>query len=261
MYQRLSGGNTNQVVRDGDVVRRQTGPWTPSVHRLLIHLRDSGIDWVPEARAIDPAGYEVLSYLPGTVPQYPMPSWVWGEAVLDAAARRLRELHDATSNFDRTGCTWRLESREPAEVICHNDAAPYNMVFDDDRMLVGLIDFDAAAPGPRLWDLAYLAYRLVPLHDLSNPEVPSTTDEVRLMRLTRLLDVYGHPASVRSMLQTCIERVVALREFTNDRALETGDEKFLAHMEIYEADLTYLRRLVDRLPGSGCSRSEASRGD
>lgn len=173
MPERLAGGNTNDVVRDGDTVHREAGPWTPSVHRLLNHLHSRGITWVPKVRGIDASGHEILSYLPGTVPQYPMPPWVWDEAVLDAAARRLREVHDATVDFDRTGCTWGLDAREPAEVICHNDVAPYNMVFDDKHSLVGLIDFDAAAPGPRMWDLAYLAYRLVPLHHPEYAEVPS----------------------------------------------------------------------------------------
>jgi len=30
-------------------------------------------------------------------------------------------------------------------------------------MPVALIDFDTAHPGPRIWDVAYAAYRFVPL--------------------------------------------------------------------------------------------------
>jgi hypothetical protein len=57
---------------------------------------------------------------------------------------------------------WYFPPREPVEVVCHGDLAPYNCVFDGDR-LVGVIDFDTAHPGPRLWDVAGGAYRLVPL--------------------------------------------------------------------------------------------------
>ena len=52
--------------------------------------------------------------------------------------------------------------RAPVEVICHNDFATYNLVFDGENV-VGVIDWDFASPGPRLWDIAYLAYRIVPL--------------------------------------------------------------------------------------------------
>ena len=60
-------------------------------------------------------------------------------------------------------------------MICHNDYAPYNLVFRDGR-LVGVIDFETAAPGPRAWDLAYLAYRLVPLAAPGNPDLPAQPD-------------------------------------------------------------------------------------
>ena len=57
------------------------------------------------------------------------------------------------------------------EVICHNDFAPYNLMFEDGR-LTGVIDLDLASPGPRVWDMAYTAYRFVPLTDPANPDAP-----------------------------------------------------------------------------------------
>ncbi len=41
--------------------------------------------------------------------------------------------------------------------------------------LVGVIDFDLCAPGARLWDLAYTAYRYVPL--MPGPEVEAAVGE------------------------------------------------------------------------------------
>lgn len=242
MPEHLPGGNTNTVMRHGDRVQRGAGPWTPTVHRLLRHLHGKGVSWVPEPFGVDDVGHEWLSHLTGVVPQHPMPPWVWGDALLDQAGRRLRELHDATVGFDTAGATWGLEPREPAEVICHNDVAPYNMVFDTGHRLVGLIDFDAAAPGPRRWDLAHLAYRLVPLHGPGNPDVPPSGDAVRFERLERLLAAYGMSTSAGSMLQTCIDRVAAVRDLTEQRA--SDDDRFSAHVQIYEADLAYLDALV-----------------
>ena len=72
----------------GQAVHRSAGPWTPTVHRLLEHLHLRGITWLPRPLGLDEQGREVLSYLPGTVPNYPMPSWVWSEEVLVVSGPR-----------------------------------------------------------------------------------------------------------------------------------------------------------------------------
>jgi len=52
-------------------------------------------------------------------------------------------------------------------------------MFEDGR-LTGVIDLDLASPGPRVWDMAYTAYRFVPLTDPANPDAPFPgTDEQR----------------------------------------------------------------------------------
>ncbi len=213
------------IARDGDSVLRPAGPWTPSVHALLAHLRARGVDWVPEPRGVDARGRAAVSWVDGDVPAYPMPDWVWAPAVLERAARMLRELHDATAGFERAGRRWALPAREPAEVICHNDFAPYNLAFRD-GLPVGAIDFEAAAPGPRAWDLAYLAYRLVPLAAPSNPDLPAQPDPPA--RLAALCAAYGgiEPAAVLALVP---ERLRALAETAPPD-----------HAELYRADAAHL---------------------
>ena len=156
-------GGVNAVVRTGNKVRRPSGPWTPAVHALLHHLRANGFDAAPQAHGLDEQGREVLDFAPGEVPGYPMPAYVWTDETLTEVARLLRAFHDATSGFtEPASTTWYLPPREPREVICHGDIAPYNSVFRDGRP-VAFIDFDTAHPGPRVWDVAYAAYRFVPL--------------------------------------------------------------------------------------------------
>lgn len=74
--ERLEGGNMGGAVRVGDTVGRPTGEWTPAVHAWLGHLRANGITQVPRVDGIDELGREVLEYIEGDVPQYPMPDWV-----------------------------------------------------------------------------------------------------------------------------------------------------------------------------------------
>ena len=95
----LHGGNISTVVRVGDTVRRNAGPWTPAVHALLRHLEYVGFTGAPRALGIDERGREVLSYLDGECGEYPLaPHWVTEEALVTVATM-LRMFHDAQYGF------------------------------------------------------------------------------------------------------------------------------------------------------------------
>jgi hypothetical protein len=238
----LAGGNSTDVVRNGDTVRRAIGPWTPTIHALLTRLRAAGIDEVPAAHGIDDAGREVLDYLPGVVANYPIPAWVWSPEVLTDAGVLLRRVHDASVGVAVDG-PWRTATHEPAEVICHNDVAPYNLVFRDER-LVGLIDWDSASPGPRVWDLAYLAYRLVPfVADAGDP----FGDDERMRRLDGLIAAYGMPFGRAEVLRVAVERLDELAAYTETQAAGTGRQELLYHAAMYRSDATRLAELAARL--------------
>ena len=250
----LTGGNSSTVVRSGDTVRRTAGPWTPTVHALLRHLRAHGITEVPEAFGTDDQGREVLSYLPGDVANYPLPLWVWDESVLRDAGALLRRVHDASVGFLAAGDApappiWQSAPHEPAEVVCHNDVAPYNLVFRD-GVVVGPIDFDTASPGPRIWDLAYLGYRLVPLvadaGDGEGADVVGRLDP--LARLDALVAAYGIRYSRREVLTVVVARLDELAAFTDERASATGRDDFREHAAMYRADARHIQALADASP-------------
>jgi len=254
----LTGGNSTTVVRRGDTVRRTTGPWTPTVHALLRHLRAHGITEVPEPLGIDDQGREVLSYLPGDVANYPLPRWVWDESVLRDAGALLRRVHDASVGFlaarlpgpgARTEPVWQTAPHEPAEVVCHNDVAPYNLVFRD-GVVVGLIDVDTASPGPRIWDLAYLGYRLAPLvADAGSEDAADVVGRLDpLARLDALVAAYGMRYSRREVLTVVVARLDELAAFTDERASATGRDDFREHAAMYRADARHVQTLADASP-------------
>ena len=159
----LSGGNVNeQVVKVGDTVRRAQSKHSANVHRLLRHLETAEFPHSPRFLGIDDKGRETLSFIAGSTD---FPTSLWSNPQVPVVATKmLREFHDATVGLsvDPDGWAYAYPDTTRREVICHNDFAPYNMVFRD-CLPVAIIDFDLAGPGPRLRDLAYLTYWLAPL--------------------------------------------------------------------------------------------------
>lgn len=248
----LAGGNMGGAVRVGASVRRSAGAWSPTIQRLLVHLRHHGLTWVPEPLGRDVDGRDSVSYLPGEVPQYPLPDWIWSESVFTDAARQLAELHAATTDFDTTDAIWQMAAHEPIEVVCHNDFAPYNMVFTDGR-LSGVIDWDTCSPGPRVWDLAYLAYRLVPLTDPANSDGPDSHVNQRARRLRLICEAYSHghiyglePADV---LAVAVQRLRDLAAFTQTRA-DSGQGDLGNHVDLYRRDAGWITAHATDLGGA-----------
>jgi len=239
-------GGVNQVLRIGSTVRRPVGPWTASVHALLTHIAEAGYTGAPRVHGFDAEGREILDYLPGEVQDHPLPDRARSDEALAEVAVLLREYHDATVGFVATpDAVWYWQTREPAEVICHGDLAPYNCVFRDGRP-VAFIDFDTASPGPRIWDVAYAAYRFVPLADPdSTDHAPSVGEQARRLRI--FADAYRLAPTDRSVLtDTAHARLVHLVDHMHAQAA-AGNAAFAGHIAaghdaIYRTDMAHLER-------------------
>ncbi|KAA8746310.1 MULTISPECIES: phosphotransferase [Paenibacillus] len=254
----LSGGNVNQVVRIGETVRRSAKP-DPYVVKLLLHLEKVGYNHAPRFLGIDEQGREILSYLEGIVPgnDYPgFEEYMWSDESLIEVAKLLRSYHDATVEFTTTSVsTNRYPGITEDEVVCHNDFAPYNVVYKDGRPQ-GIIDFDMAGPGPRMWDIAYTLYTSVPLAGFSPemggkgviPYAREVHGAIRKNRIALFMTNYGLgiPADlkewvvnrIRFMCQTLSERAAA-GEFAFLKMVEEG------HLSHYEKELTFLEKHFD----------------
>src|SRR5438105_1173977 len=206
---RLLGGNVAPVYRIGDTVRRATGPWTPAVHGLLRHLERSGFQGAPRLIGTDDEGRESLSYIEGFVPYAPdVPSEIWTDEALASAAQLVRAYHDAVRSFEPpSDVRWRICPGAPAsgEIICHNDLAPWNTVYRN-HLPVAFIDWDFAAPAPALWDVAYAAWRFVPLYYDRTPGTEATADAGEYARRLGLFcDSYGLSESDRGQLLDVVQ--------------------------------------------------------
>lgn len=239
----------NTVRRVGDTVVRNAGPWTPTIHRYLAHLAASGIDWVPRPVSFT-RDHEVLSFVAGNVPIYPLPDWIWRDDVVVDAAKHLRSLHDASLGFDLDQAIWQLPTHPPIEVICHNDFAPHNLAFDDDHV-VGAIDFDTCSPGSRMWDIAYLATRIVPLTAVHPTGAPR--DDQSRRRIQLLLDSYGSDADWTDVVKVAIVRLRDLAAFSIRAANELSKPHLLEDAAGYERDASHLEGVLAPNPEGGHS--------
>jgi hypothetical protein len=160
----LAGGNVSSgVVRIGKTVRRPTGPWTPAVHALLRHLHAAGFTGAPLPLGVDDQGREVLTFASGVVPWPDRFDLLEPDDQVARVGRLIREFHDAVAGFTPPpDAKWQvLVPAEGNDIIAHHDLAPWNLVVGEAQWV--LIDWDGAAPGSRLWDLAYAAHGFVPL--------------------------------------------------------------------------------------------------
>ena len=240
MNEILHGGNMEQVIRRGDTVRRITGPWTAAVHKLLKAYEQARVRHVPAVHGVDDEGREILTFIPGEVLAWQKPEVLWDPAHLTAAAVLLRNLHDASLQLLDPQLVWRQPRREPAEVVCHNDFAPYNLIVSQGE-LAGVIDFDMASPGTRVWDLSYLGYRLAPYAEDAPNYDPGRWGEPD-ERLLTLVAAYGGGIRLSEVLATMVERLEALAEFTEQRYADTGRDEFRQHAAMYRRDALVLSR-------------------
>ena len=124
---------------------------------------------------------------------------------------------------------WTRDLADPhgGTVLCHSDACVENVVFRDGEAY-GLIDFDMAALGRPLWDVAMAARYWVPMLD---PEAAARflpyvgLDPVRRLRI--LADGYGMSADDRAELVGVVEEVTVVERADIAAQLEGGDPAFV----------------------------------
>lgn len=115
------------------------------------------------------------------------------DEALVTVATMLRMFHDAQYGFvPPPNAVWRSFGPPPpdTEVICHHDAAPHNVIWRPDGTL-GLIDFDLASPGARIYDVAYAAWTWVPIFSDRDSITLGWKHPDRPRRLRLFADAYG----------------------------------------------------------------------
>ena len=131
----LGGGATHDgVVRVGDTVRRRAG--SELMRTVLVHLERVGFDAAPRWLGTDEQERDVLSWIDGeTFTDRAQVQAFAGDKTVDfsdeqlaASARLLRRYHDAVAG---------VALAANAEVVCHGDFGPWNLVWRDGLPEIG----------------------------------------------------------------------------------------------------------------------------
>lgn len=209
----LVGGmvNAGAVFRHGAVVERPAPPTARALHAHLLALAEHGFDAAPRPVHLTANGREQLTFIPGDVALPPFPRWVMTETALRSVGSLLRRLHDASAAIPvDAGADWprSLADPEGGTMLCHNDVCPENVVFRDGRA-AALIDFDMAAPGRAVWDVAMTARYWIPMLDPASAAAfyPAGLDAPTRLRI--LADGYDLSLPERLELPGVIEQATA----------------------------------------------------
>ncbi|HUS26001.1 MAG TPA: phosphotransferase [Nevskiaceae bacterium] len=231
MEEKLQYGFVSSPVKVGDTVRRQTGPWTPTVHALLSYLREHGFARCPIVEGFDEQGREILKFIPGDAAVRPWPENLRNDDGLVQMGEMLREYHDIVEGFvPDEKAVWRIGSVEyrPGQIIRHGDLGPWNTIWQGNE-LVALIDWDFIQPGERIEDLAQMAYYAVPLRGKDGWRQAGFVERPDLaQRLKILVESYGMYSS-HEVVTSLLELLEADREVVQ-RLGEQGVEPWVSFL-------------------------------
>jgi hypothetical protein len=156
----------------------------------------------------------------------------------------MRLFHEASSQLPVGDGPWSDELADPAggPMVCHNDVCLENVVFRDGRA-VGLLDFDFAAPGRPIFDLAAFARMCVPIDDDLSASRLGFGLLDRPHRLRLVADTYGLDSKGRSELVHHLDRPMRGGGAFVQRRVAAGEPNFIRMLKEIGGMERYDRRL------------------
>ncbi len=187
---------------DNGVVKRNSRPWTESVHGVLRHLEISGF---PAPRVVgegvDADGIETVTYLAGAIQD----RGSWSDANAKELGSLLRRLHETMREYVvPQGAVWQSWSGrtlgDSNRLIGHCDLGPWNVVTVNGRPH-GFFDWEYAGPVDPVVELAQLCWLNAKFHDPVVSEIERLPPvESRLGTLRAMVDGYELPVADRAKL-------------------------------------------------------------
>lgn len=211
----LLGGRTNgHVSKVDNTVHRSVSENSSFVHELLKLLEEKNYQYSPRFLSIDTQGREVLTFIEGEILREPFQMTI---DQLSKIAHMLRDFHDSTSGSILAGAS---------ETVCHNDIAPWNTIWHLGNP-VAFIDFDEAAPGKRIDDVAYFLWTFLELGS-------DTVVKFQASRISTLCNFYGNIdlGNIVDAILNQQNKILIKRELLAINELNSDNRKFSAQKVI-----------------------------
>jgi hypothetical protein len=203
-------------------VRRPPKDNAAFVHSLLFFLEGQGFRAAPRFLGIDEQGRDILSYLEGQT--WPGSGSGLSDDLLVQAAQVIRHYHDLTAGSVLA---------QGHEIVAHHELGPHNTIFQEDQ-LIGFIDWDDAAPGTRLRDLANAVYNYV---DVSHWACQTADEQARRIHLMCVAYGWDDPIAIINDFEADLQQ--ALRN--HEQAGRTGA------MKIFTEEVNWMRLRAQEL--------------
>lgn len=184
-------------MRVGDEVARPTYPQTATVEDFLEFLIGAGLTFVPRPLEADERGRQRLRFIEGVAATPPYPTWAFDDRLLVEVAGLQRRLHRVARAYEPpTNAVWATSAGDyfPPDalacdqpIVCHNDLGMTNVIVDDARSAVGIVDFDYCRPVDPLFDIAVAIRHWAPFGDL---DIADDTVVDRVRRFAMFCDVH-----------------------------------------------------------------------
>ena len=171
-------------------------------------------------------------FIEGEVAIPPFPAWAQSDDALASIADLMRRFHRASALVEVGLSTWSDEMADPAggPIVCHNDVCLENVVFRG-REAVALLDFDFAAPGRPVYDLAQFARMCVPINDDVSMAGLGWARPNRPARLRLIADTYGLDRTGRDELIEILDRSIERAGAFVQRRVDAGDQNFIRMLD------------------------------
>lgn len=262
----FSGGylNRGRVSRLGDyVLREQDHTWPRAVSAALQELARRQYSRSPTVVTQPSPSTVLLTYIPGLALTDPVPTWAEEKAVLLQVTDLLRELSSMSAGMRQAVPydDWLIPPESEGDVFVHGDPHPTNIIFDEGRKPIGIVDFELATVGTHDWNLASLLFTWVPLEPT---ELTCWRQSVDLSPSGRISAIVSHwpPESTISDFLLTAKLYVDWRKKVFQALARTGNaaaKEFIANPRFLQRHAHAVELLIAALSQRTLRRNRSSR--